>query len=98
MSWLSRDSSSHGAHIAATAVISGIVVAATIFGAQAVRRQLKVDHLKRSIPGLDEEHEVGQVNLQLSWACQRKKARLTRGSEAYRVWHCVTNDRVEQGR
>ena len=61
MSWISRTTSSHPAQLAATALVSGAVVAGAIFGFQHVRRQVRVDDLKRSIPGLDENHEADQV-------------------------------------
>ncbi|KAI9811802.1 MAG: hypothetical protein M1832_000696 [Thelocarpon impressellum] len=60
-SWFSRTAGSHSAQLAATAVLSGALVAGTILGFQHVRRQVKVEDLKRSIPDLDEEHTVDQV-------------------------------------
>ncbi|KAI9762024.1 MAG: hypothetical protein M4579_000660 [Chaenotheca gracillima] len=58
MSWLSRTASSHQGQIAATAVISGVLVASTILGFQHLRRQERVDDLKRSIPDLSPDHSA----------------------------------------
>jgi len=51
------------AQLAATALISGAVVASAIFGYQAVRRQEKVEDLKSSIPQLGEGHIADEVGL-----------------------------------
>jgi PII-like signaling protein len=59
-SWLSRTASSHKVQLAATAVISGAVVAGAIFGFQRARRKNRVQHLKRSIPDVD-EHVTNEV-------------------------------------
>ena len=60
-SWLQRQTSSHQAQIAATAMLSGLAVAGAIFGVQAIRRQIAVDDLKASIPNVDEEHDAETV-------------------------------------
>ena len=52
--------SSH--QIAATAVVTAVAVAATIFGAQAIQRKIAVEDLKSSIPDLDEEHHAERVH------------------------------------
>ena len=62
MSWISRTTSSHPAQLAATALVSGAVVAGAIFGFQHVRRRVRVDHLKKSIPLIDEEQDADQVS------------------------------------
>lgn len=62
-SWISRASSSSQAQFAATAVVSGAVVAGAILGYQHVRRQEKVEDLKRSIPELDSKHHARKVRL-----------------------------------
>jgi tRNA threonylcarbamoyladenosine dehydratase len=51
-SWFSRATSSTQAQFAATAIVSGAVVAGAILGYQAVRRQERVEDLKSSIPEL----------------------------------------------
>ena len=58
-SWMQRQISSH--QIAATAVLSGLAVAGTIFGAQAIRRKVAVEDLKSSIPDVDERHHAEKV-------------------------------------
>lgn len=61
MAWLSRAVSSQQAQFAATALISGAVVAGAILGYQAVRRQEKIEDLKSSIPELGREHHAEEV-------------------------------------
>jgi hypothetical protein len=57
-SWFVRTSaisaSSRAVQVAATAVLSGVVVAGTILVLQRARRQSQLDDLKRSIPELDD--------------------------------------------
>lgn len=60
-SWLSRTTSSSQAQFAATALVSGAVVAGAIFGYQHVRRQERVEDLKSSIPELGKGHEADKV-------------------------------------
>ena len=60
-SWLDRQFSSHRVQLAATAVLSGAAVAATIYGTQAIRRKERVEELKASIPELDEKHHAEMV-------------------------------------
>ncbi|KAL3418840.1 putative ThiF domain protein [Phlyctema vagabunda] len=60
-SWISRATSSSQAQFAATAVVSGVVVAGAIFGYQHVRRQEKVEDLKRSIPELGSKHHADKL-------------------------------------
>ncbi|KAI9671233.1 MAG: hypothetical protein M1829_004640 [Trizodia sp. TS-e1964] len=57
-SWFSRTASSHPTQLAATAVLSGAVVAGAILGYQHARRREKVDDLKRSIPDIGREHSA----------------------------------------
>jgi hypothetical protein len=59
-SWLSRTASSHKAQLAATAVVSGAVVAGAILGYQHTKRKNRVRDLKNSIPdvGGDATKEV----------------------------------------
>lgn len=54
-SWLSRITGTREAQFAATAVVSGAVVAGAILGYQHVRRQERVEDLKGSIPGWGSE-------------------------------------------
>lgn len=60
--WLQRQASSHSAQLAATAVLSGAAVAGAIFGIQALRRQIAVEDLKASIPGVDEKNGANGVS------------------------------------
>lgn len=66
-SWLQRQASSHSVQLAATAVLSGAVVAGAIFGVQNARRKIAVEDLKASIPAADEEHEVHDVCVSPHW-------------------------------
>lgn len=56
-SWLSNPK----AQLAATAIVSGAIVAGGILGYQHVRRQEKVEDLKSSIPQLGKEHQADKV-------------------------------------
>lgn len=60
-SWLERQAASHNVQLAATAVLSGAVVAGLIYSGQAIRRKAAVDELKASIPELDESHHADLV-------------------------------------
>ncbi|KAK6582875.1 hypothetical protein PZA11_005283 [Diplocarpon coronariae] len=60
-SWLSRTASNSQAQLAATALVSGAVVAGAIFGYQRVRRQERVEDLKSSIPALGQGHEADKL-------------------------------------
>jgi hypothetical protein len=62
-SWLSRVTSSTQAQFAATAIVSGAVVAGAILGYQHVRRQERVEGLKSSIPELGRNHHAEKVGL-----------------------------------
>lgn len=62
-SWFQRTASSSQAQFAATALVSGAVVAGAIFGFQHVRRQERLEDLKSSIPELGREHEADKVGL-----------------------------------
>ncbi|RKF84166.1 tRNA threonylcarbamoyladenosine dehydratase 2 [Golovinomyces cichoracearum] len=55
--WWSRTAPSTNIHIAATAVISGSLVAATILGYQTLMRQEKLERLKKDIPPWEENDE-----------------------------------------
>jgi hypothetical protein len=57
-SFLSRVSTSSQAQFAATALVSGAVVAGAIFGYQAVRRQERVKDLKSGIPEVGSSDKV----------------------------------------
>jgi hypothetical protein len=59
--WFSRER----VQLAATAVVSGAVVAGAILGYQHVRRQEKVEDLKRGIPDVGDGHEVDKVRSSL---------------------------------
>ena len=60
-SWFERQLSSHQMQLAAVAVISGAAVAGTIYGAQAIRREKRVEELKASIPELNESYRADMV-------------------------------------
>ncbi|KAI9055131.1 hypothetical protein LZ554_000096 [Drepanopeziza brunnea f. sp. 'monogermtubi'] len=60
-SWLSRTASTSQAQFAATALVSGAVVAGAIFGYQHVRRQERVEDLKSSIPALGQSHQADKL-------------------------------------
>ena len=60
-SWLQRAANSSQAQFAATAIVSGAVVAGVIFGYQAVQRRERVEDLKRSVPEVGEGHRVDKV-------------------------------------
>ncbi len=62
-SWLSRATSSTQAQFAATAIVSGAVVAGAILGYQHVRRQERVVDLKSSIPELGGNYHAEKVGL-----------------------------------
>ncbi|KAL8744354.1 MAG: hypothetical protein Q9190_003387 [Brigantiaea leucoxantha] len=66
MSWFERQLASHQVQLAATAVISGITVAGIIYGGQAIKRRVRVEELKASIPELNEQHHAEQVWLALN--------------------------------
>jgi hypothetical protein len=68
-SWFARtsaiSSSSRAVQLAATAVLSGVVVAGTIVVLQRARRQSQLDDLKRSIPDLDDVADQASSSLSL---------------------------------
>lgn len=99
MSWISRTASSHPAQLAATALVSGVVVAGAIFGFQHIRRTVKVQDLKRSIPDIGEEHEIDQVcfNAVAFVPLAMLPQKLTSASEAYRLWCSFSDDWSEHG-
>ena len=59
--WLQRHASSHQTQLVGTAFLSGLAVATTIFGVQALRRRVAIDELKASIPNVDEGHRAEAV-------------------------------------
>lgn len=61
-SWFERQASSHQVQLAAAAILSGAVVAGTIYGTQAIRREKRVEELKASIPELSESHHADLVH------------------------------------
>lgn len=67
-SWFQRAASSTQAQLAATAIVSGAVVAGAILGYQHVRRVERTEDLKRSIPelGAGDEGKVRYFYLQIS--------------------------------
>ena len=71
-SWIQRQSSSHQAQLAATALLSGLAVAGTIFGVQAIRRKVAIEDLKASIPNVDEKHRANAVRFGIHpvYVCQ----------------------------
>lgn len=64
-SWFQRTTSSSQAQFAATALVSGAVVAGAIFGYQHLRRQERVEDLKSSIPELGRGHSADKVGFHL---------------------------------
>ncbi|EPE35033.1 Activating enzyme of the ubiquitin-like protein [Glarea lozoyensis ATCC 20868] len=63
-SWIGRITGSREAQFAATAVVSGAIVAGAIFGYQNVRRRERVGELKADIPDLNDRtqgHSVGEL-------------------------------------
>ena len=64
-SWFQRTASSSQAQFAATALVSGAVVAGAIFGFQHIRRQERLEDLKSSIPELGREHKADKVGYNL---------------------------------
>lgn len=60
-SWLSRVASDDRTRFAATALVSGAVVAGAILGYQHIRRQERVEDLKASIPDIDEKHHAEKL-------------------------------------
>jgi hypothetical protein len=83
-SWLSRVSTSSQAQFAATAIVSGALVAGAIFGYQAVRRHERVKDLKSEIP--DAEWGGGnKVGVAPSCVVGGER-NADRRSEAYRFW------------
>jgi len=60
-SWFERQASSHHAQLAAVAILSGVAVAGSIYGAQAIRREKRVEELKASIPELNDSHHADMV-------------------------------------
>jgi hypothetical protein len=50
------------AQFAATALVSGAVVAGSLLGYQHVRRREKIEDLKSSIPALGSEHRADKVS------------------------------------
>ena len=65
MSWLDRQCSNHNVQLAAAALVSGIMVASTIYGVQAIQRKERVEELKASIPELSEDYKADLVCVQL---------------------------------
>ena len=60
-SWFERQASSHQVQLAAVAILSGVAVAGTIYGTQAIRREKRTEELKASIPELNESHHADMV-------------------------------------
>ncbi|KAF2821317.1 hypothetical protein CC86DRAFT_397343 [Ophiobolus disseminans] len=60
-SWVSRATESRNAQLITTAVVSGALVASTIFGFQKARRMYRVADLKASIPEVDAEHQSSRM-------------------------------------
>ncbi len=60
-SWLSQALSSHKAQLAATAVVSGVLVGSAILGLQAAKKSYKIYDLKESIPDINEKHHATKV-------------------------------------
>jgi hypothetical protein len=60
-SFLSRAASNTQAQFATTAIVSGAVVAGTIFGLQRLQRESRIHRLKDSIPELENDDAVREV-------------------------------------
>lgn len=61
-SFLSRAASNTHIQFATTAVVSGAVVAGTIIGYQRLQRESRINHLKGSIPELEDDDGVRSIN------------------------------------
>lgn len=61
-SFLSRAASSTHVQFAATALVSGAVVAGAIIGYQQLAREERVSRLKSSIPALEDDRNSAQVS------------------------------------
>jgi hypothetical protein len=73
--WLERQASSHHLQLAAVAIASGCLVASTILGVQAIRRQVAIDELKASIPNADEDHESQKVSARICvWSAHAEQS------------------------
>ncbi|OJJ48342.1 hypothetical protein ASPZODRAFT_130332 [Penicilliopsis zonata CBS 506.65] len=57
-SWIQRQAGSHQTQLVATAVLSGVAVAGTIFGYQALKRKEALKDLKASIPIINDQHHA----------------------------------------
>ena len=87
-SWLQQQASSRNAQLAITALLSGAAVAGTIFGIQALRRQIAVEGLKASIPQTDDREGadgVGSFRAGYPHVCRG----LTSSSEADALWRRI---------
>lgn len=62
-SWFQRATGSTQAQFAATALVSGAVVAGAIFGYQAVQRRDRLQDLKAGIPEVGSTHLADKVSL-----------------------------------
>ncbi|KAH0075873.1 hypothetical protein KCU66_g21297, partial [Aureobasidium melanogenum] len=60
--WIDQVRSSHNLQLAATAVASGLLVGSAILGLQKAKQQYRVSDLKSSIPDLDKDENVIQIN------------------------------------
>ncbi|KAK9420900.1 hypothetical protein SUNI508_00991 [Seiridium unicorne] len=61
-SFMSRAASNTQIQFATTAIVSGAVVAGTIFGLQRLKRESRISHLKDSIPELENDDGVREIN------------------------------------
>jgi hypothetical protein len=61
--WIDQVRSSHNLQLAATAVVSGLLVGSAILGLQRAKQEYRVSDLKSSIPDLDKDENVVQVCL-----------------------------------
>jgi hypothetical protein len=59
--WIDQVRSSHNLQLAATAVVSGLLVGSAILGLQRAKQEYRVSDLKSSIPDLDKDENVVQV-------------------------------------
>ena len=82
-SWFERQASSHQVQLGLVAVCSGLAVAGTILGAQAIRKEKRIEELKASIPELSESHHADMVLRKIS---QLMEAGIDCKSEAHRLW------------
>lgn len=84
-SWFQRATGSTQAQFAATALVSGAVVAGAIFGYQAVQRRERLQDLKAGIPEVGAQHLADKVS-EAEEPSKRKRAGADGRSKASGLW------------